>query len=83
MTEVALVPLEIPARVYEIAESRFVLPGTELEPTTRLRLDTAIEAAAPIAVAATIRKILTSDECWCHRCLRDLADVLDPEGEKS
>lgn len=80
MTEPAVLPLEIPTRCHKIAETAYLAYGLT---TPKDRLNAAIEAAAPIAVAATIRKILASDECWCHACLRDLADELDPEGAQS
>jgi hypothetical protein len=74
--------LEIPERAYEAGERA----ASELNPriaSLRFQLDTAVEAAAPIIVAAAYRK--RAENCPCGDCdaLRTDADELDPEGGTS
>jgi hypothetical protein len=40
-----------------------------------------VNKAMRIVVAAELRRINESDECWCHECIRDRADELDPPNE--
>jgi hypothetical protein len=37
-----------------------------------------VNKAMRIVVATELRRINESDKCWCHKCIRDRADELDP-----
>jgi hypothetical protein len=61
--------LEIPQAAFDVFNSAATASSEE----------SGLANAAPLIVAAELRRMLNEDE-WPCRCIRDRADKLDPEG---
>ncbi len=74
--------LEIPDRAYEVAEAAHEEAGYRTA-SARLRSDSAVEAAAPIILAAYLRQLADENDPVARVArvwLQNHADKLDPEG---